>query len=396
MIGIDGASPRLVDPLMAAGRLPNLAELARDGAYGALRSAQPIDSPRLWNTIVTGKVPRKHGIRHFAHTGEEGRNVLFLSTDRKVHALWNIVSDAGMRVGVVNFWNTYPPELVDGVMVSDHLLARNIESRVKMTRSSDVPTGPVIHPTLWRERLSRLLSEHRAMTSFENPLRNNPELPRYLGLAGDDLPRRFEEDEILTAIAREIDVALRPELLMVLLPGIDRTSHFLWGSLEDQNLYPEELRLDESERAASRAALERYYEFTDALIGILVRDRGPGDLVVVLSDHGFEAGRGMGLLSGVHESEAALDGVLFARGRGIAPGSSVVGMAIEDVTPTLLAWMGLPVGADMDGAPASILGNLSHATVATHDTGPVRRMALAPSGAEDEIVDQLRRLGYLE
>ena len=69
---------------------------------------------------------------HFAYPGEDGKNTLYLSSDRKVHALWNIVSDAGLSVGVVNFWNTYPPEVINGVMVSDHLLARNIEGRRKM------------------------------------------------------------------------------------------------------------------------------------------------------------------------------------------------------------------------------------------------------------------------
>jgi hypothetical protein len=396
LIGIDGASWTILGPLLEAGRMPHLASLAREGVAGTIRSEAPIDSPRIWNTIVTGKTPAKHGIAHFAHQ-EEGEMRLFLSSERRVHALWNIVSDAGRRVGVVNFWNTYPPEVVDGVMVSDHLLARNIESRRRLTKAREVPAGPVVHPQSWSERITTLLDHPEPLTRFANPLRDNPDLPRYLVLVGEDMPRRFDEDGALTRIALEIDQSVKPDLLMVLLTGIDRTSHFLWGAtIEDQTFYEEPLRVSERERAGGKRALDTYYEYTDALIGKLLEGYGPDDLVIVLSDHGFEPGRGMGLLTGIHEGEAAIDGIFFARGRGIEPGAEVGPLSIRDVTPTILAWLGLPVGDDMDGRPGDFLGAPAPARVATHDVGEIERLELRPSGAEDELVEQLKRLGYLE
>ena len=397
IVGIDGAAPALVDRLIAEDKLPHLASLARDGAAGTIRSLSPIDSPRIWNTVATGKPPAAHGITHFATKGPDGENRLLLSTDRKVHALWNIVSDAGHRVGVVNFWNTYPPERIDGVMVSDHVIARNIEGRQRISKAGDAPLGPVIHPPGWHDRLSALLREPSRLTPFDNPLRDNPDLPRYLVLVGDDLPRRFDEDTALARIALEIEREIAPRLLMVLLPGVDRASHFLWGSLQDdQTIYDEQLRVGEREKAGGRAALETVYRHADALVGLLMEGFGDEDLVLVLSDHGFEPGRGMGLLTGVHEGEASIDGIAFARGPGIAPGSTIAGFRVADVTPTVLAWMGLPVGADMEGRVASFLDAGEVATVPSHDTRPIERMALRPSGAEDEIVEQLRELGYVE
>ncbi len=397
IIGIDGATPQIVEPMLAQGRLPNLAALAGAGAIGTIRSSKPIDSPRIWNTIVTGKVPEKHGIMHFAHPGKDGENTLYLSSDRKVSALWNIASSAGRSVGVVNFWNTFPPEKVNGVMVSDHLLARNIEGRRKIMKAGAVTPGPVVYPESWHARLRDAVASEERLTPYPNPLRDNDALPAYLVLVGDDLPRRFEEDDALARITRVIDAELRPDLLMLLLPGIDRASHFLWGSLEaDQSIYAEELRLGDREMRGGRKALEDYYIFTDALIGVLVSDFDEDDLVLVLSDHGFEAGRGMGLLTGVHEGEAALDGVIVARGAGIAPGTRIEGFGIADVTPTVLAWMGIPPGEDMDGSVAKFIGARDVGRIATYDTTPIERMSLDASGAEQEIVDQLKRLGYLE
>ncbi len=400
LVGLDGAAPALVDRLLAEARLPHLAELARRGARGTIRSLTPIESPLVWNTIATGKLPADHGILGFAHPSADGTRALYLSTDRRVHALWNIASDAGRRVGVVGFWNTYPPDLINGVMASDHLIARNVEGYREMTGAGAVPPGPVVHPAEWEARANEIFRDATPLTSFANPLEGDPDLPGYLALAGDDLPRRFAEDAALTKLALAIEGELHPDLLMVLLPGIDRASHFLWGSLiDDQSIYAEELRLSPAERQAGRRALETYYAYVDALLGLLVARYDDEDLILVVSDHGFEPGRGLGILTGVHEGEAALDGIAFARGPGIVPGSSIRDFSVADVTPTLLSFMGLPIGADMAGRVAAfveVASGSAVATVRTHDTSAIARMPLGASGAEGEIIEQLEKLGYIE
>ena len=150
--------------------------------------------------------------------------------------------------------------------------------------------------------------------------------------------------------------------------------------------------------AAGAEALHRYYEYTDALIGRLVERYGPRDLVMVVSDHGFEAGPNKfnGALTGKHKSDEALDGVLFARGRGIAPDSKAVGATIFDVTPTILAWLGLPIGEDMDGSVASFLIGQPVESIATHDTGAIRSPDTGDLGSEETILEYLRSLGYIE
>jgi len=395
LVGIDGASPRLIAPLLAAGRLPHLAEIARQGVWGRLRARLPLASPRIWNTIATGKQPEKHGIRSFVRR-EGDRLELLLSSDRKTHALWNIASDAGLTVGVVNFWNTYPPELIDGVMVSDHLLAAEVEGRRVLAHAGEAPPGPVIYPEEWQPRVAALVASGERVVRDADPFAGNRALPRWIFLRGNPLSARFAEDEVLARIALEIDAEIRPALLMLLLPGIDRVSHLLWGGLEPAELYPPALRPSASERTALVAALEAYYVYTDALIGALLARFGPDDLVLVLSDHGFEAGVGLDFLTGVHQSEAAAEGVIFARGRGIPAGGPAGPVAVEDVTPTVLAWLGLPAADDMDGRPAAFLVAPSAGTVASYDGAPVERLAPSPSGAEAAIVEQLRHLGYVE
>jgi predicted AlkP superfamily phosphohydrolase/phosphomutase len=393
LVGIDGATLRVAGPLMAEGRLPNLERVGRLGVYGPLRSHFPLSSPRIWTSIATGKSPEKHGILSFAREGSSGQR-LYLSLDRKVHALWNIASDAGLTVGVVNWWNTYPLEKIRGVMVSDHVLPGEISGRSTITGAVSPERGPIIHPEEWVERVAAAFEEHRSLTEIVDPFRNRAAFPSWMN--PDRLSERYRDDQALTRIALEIQRRLRPDLLMVLLPGVDRISHVLWGALEAPEIYRDPPAMTAGEREASAAALRSYYEYADALIGRLLEGYGPDDLVVVVSDHGFEAGRSLAGVTGVHTTRKALRGLIFASGKGVRLPSEREPVSVNDVTPTILAWLGLPVGEDMDGRVASFLADREVERIASYDAAPIERLSHVPSGAETEILEQLRELGYLE
>lgn len=394
VIGIDGATMRLAQPLIDAGQLPNLARIAAEGASGPLRSQLPLLSPRVWNTIATGKSPEAHGVTSFAREGADGVRRLLSSHDRRVHALWNIASDAGLSVAVIGWWNTYPPEKIRGVMASDHLIAEDIAGRENITRAISDASGPRVHPETWEPRLVSILESPEPAVEFPDPFAGNTELPKWVNASR--LSMYFENDAVLTRMAVEIDRELRPDLLMVLLTGVDRVSHVLWGTLESPDAYPAFLRPSPQGRAAGAAALRSYYAYTDALIGRILELAGPGDLVLVLSDHGFAAGHALKTITGMHETEEAVDGVLFARGPGIEPGASTQGTSILDVTPTILTWLGIPAGRDMEGRVATFLDRTPPEPIDTHDVGPVERLGTAPSGADEVLLERLRALGYFE
>ncbi|MDP8255317.1 MAG: alkaline phosphatase family protein [Candidatus Alcyoniella australis] len=61
VLGLDGADWRILEPLMAAGLLPNFERLLAAGAAGVLQTDHAF-SPTSWTTIATGKVPVRHGV----------------------------------------------------------------------------------------------------------------------------------------------------------------------------------------------------------------------------------------------------------------------------------------------------------------------------------------------
>ena len=396
VIGIDGASMRVIEPMLEAGRLPNLEGLARDGVMGPLRSAVPIRSPRIWNSIATGKVPQKHGVMDFAERDQDGELHLLLSSSRRSHAIWNILSDSGLEVAVINMWNTFPPEKVRGVMISDHLLSREIEGRKSFTGAVDPPVGALVYPQSLQSKLSKLLRDAPPLVEFQNPFSVYVSLP--LWTPRQSLSQRFDEDAALALFAYEVNRDIDPGFMILLLPGIDRVSHHLWGGLEPPESYPPNVRMSEAEQYGARWILESYYEFTDALLGKLLSLYGPDDLVIVLSDHGFEAGVDLMGLTGVHRSENAIDGVFFARGPGVPPGERLEEGALNifDITPTILAWFGIPIARDMDGRMAGFLEVPSVPMIDSYDGTPVERVGPVPSESNKVLIEQLRSLGYIE
>lgn len=65
VLGLDGFDPGLAREYMQAGRLPNLAKLARDGCFHPLRTACPSISPVAWSTFATGVDASRHNIYDF-------------------------------------------------------------------------------------------------------------------------------------------------------------------------------------------------------------------------------------------------------------------------------------------------------------------------------------------
>ncbi len=393
VIGIDGASPRVMDRLVAEGQVPNLSALAKRGAYGPLRSERPIFSPRIWNTMATGKHPREHGILSFVSgVGEE--RYLFTGVHREVPAIWNILSNAGRSVGVVNWWTTYPPENINGVMVSDHFFPEHIDGVRRMFSVSGESSGALVSPAEF-EPLARLAVERSAeIETLQHDFGPETALPPWVTRA--DLIRHFRSDHEIARVALEVQSRTAPDVMLVFMPGIDRVSHWLWGCLEPPDLYPPGLRPTPEDREGCTRSLETYYRVTDGLIGQLVADYSEQDHVLVVSDHGFEAGENMMLLTGRHRTEKALDGVIFAAGRWIRPASDIGTTSIYDIMPMLLSLSALPIASDLEGKLPDFVSAPDLPQVSSYDDTPVERVQHEESGMEDTIIEQLRVLGYFE
>lgn len=120
IIGLDGASFDVLNPLMEAGRLPRLKEAVASGASGVLRSTTPALTPAAWTTFLTGKHPGSHGIIDFEQYDVRTNEFRFNTApcSDRVRSIWQILGDRGLKVGSINVPMTYPPVPVNGFLVS--------------------------------------------------------------------------------------------------------------------------------------------------------------------------------------------------------------------------------------------------------------------------------------
>lgn len=116
VVAFDGATFDLILPWAAAGYLPTLEKLMREGAHGPLESTLPPVTSPAWPTFMTGMNPGRHGVFDFIRP--QAGNFSMVSADQiAARTLWEILSSAGLRVTVLNVPVTHPPRPVNGILI---------------------------------------------------------------------------------------------------------------------------------------------------------------------------------------------------------------------------------------------------------------------------------------
>lgn len=408
VLGLDGVDPDLLDLLLAEGRLPHLAKLAQGGVYTHLRSAAPLLSPVVWTTIATGKGPVEHGIFGFSdpHAEAAGEHLPVTSRQRRVKALWNILSAQHRRVDVEGWWATWPAEEINGTLVSDHLVFHFLFEQG--LRSGDDRSGST-WPASALAKLEPLVVRPQQI--------DLDRLAAYATVSATDLARPFDfadpVQHLRWAIAaaethRRVALKLwnddRPDALFAYVEEPDTVSH-LFGHLFRQ---PGLVGPLADQAARFGRAVEAAYADADRIVGDVVAALDPSTTLIVLSDHGFAlgslppdprlAGQPQRTAANVHRPEGVL--LIYAHRvkSGAAPPPTAAMPTIYDIAPTILALLGLAPAQDMPGRVLSELVDVpAIARVATYETAPpLETKTRAPVDVVDEeIVARLRSLGYV-
>jgi len=119
VLGLDGATFDLIIPWVKNEKLPTFKKIMDNGSYGSLISTiHPLTAP-AWSSFITGMNPGKHGLYDFVRRriGSYKRDVVNASL-RSGDSIWKILSEKGKKVCAINVPMTYPPEEVNGYLIS--------------------------------------------------------------------------------------------------------------------------------------------------------------------------------------------------------------------------------------------------------------------------------------
>lgn len=374
VLGIDGLDPRMVAQM--GPDMPRLRQLVAASAHARLR-VEPEQVPALvWTTVATGRGPEAHGIVSMgarrlagmrtpvsldeqgllARTLARGAELLRVgraepptSVLRGVKAFWNVAAEKGLRVGVVNWWATWPADPINGYVVSD---------RAYFKLEKGGPPEHEVHPPQLFERLRPLAATSSAAD-------------------GTEAERARRLDQFHVEAARLLRDGGAPDLEAVYLSGLD-----ILTMLEVGDGGADLASLD-----ARLRTVRAHYAWMDGVIGAWTDSAAPGEVLVLVGDPGRLARR-----SGTAE------GLLIVFG-GPAVAEDVGTASERDLAPTVLHLLGIPRSDELDGRVLE--DALSPAFRAAHSVRRVasygRRPPSAPARSDFDraMLEELRSLGYI-
>jgi len=405
VIGLDGLDWEILDPLLEAGRLPNLARLIENGVRAKLLTISPMLSPVIWTTVATGVEPSRHGVLDFlVDDVDGGSRQPVTSVQRRAPTVWEILSKTGVEVGVCGWWASWPADAVRGYVVSDRIAYQLFEYRADPEDAQGKTWPPALYDEVVRPRI-RLPEQ----VSWD-------EVAAYLG-GGPGSPDAFDAEDrerveglrtLLASGETYLDVAdllrrrFEPRLEIAYFEGTDTVGHLFMPFRP-----PPLAGVDPRRIAAFGEVVDRYYETADRYLGRLLADRGGDWTVMVLSDHGFasDATRPRTTDSRIGHGAAAdwhrRFGVLILSGARVRAGARLEEASVYDVAPTILALFGEPVPRSWPGrvlADAIDPEFLDAHPVRFRADDPVREELQAANlddPAAADLLEKLRSLGYV-
>ncbi|HEY2774460.1 MAG TPA: alkaline phosphatase family protein [Candidatus Binatia bacterium] len=438
VLGIDGGTWTVIEPMMEAGELPNLKKLCDTGIHGILESRPPILSPVVWTTIFTGFGFSKHGIKDWKTSQ---------SVNRRVNAIWEIMRDQKQKVDVFNVPGTWPADPIPGVMLSgfplsgatmggntgEFLTPEQLDqgkvsgpyrdnTGVIKDAVMQIPVGkwtpwlpariatrPSFRGTLramhysddniyvspvYRTDDGLVASEPKNARSEVSAKIGEPYIPEGPGWS------RWDQEHVADVLYDHLDQVFSIQskgaelyagddwrLFLYVMTFVDRISHPYWGYAHPDN-FP---NMDREKAKKYENFVANAYRRSDEELGkILAKVKGT-PYVVIVSDHGFQSSTDPEKAIGTHNP----DGIYIVSGPKITQKTGLPKF-IEDVTPTLLYLLNMPVGQDMDGKVFSEVVEMVGRPPSSIPTWEKNPRASTDKPVDKSTWESLRGLGYVD
>jgi predicted AlkP superfamily phosphohydrolase/phosphomutase len=269
VIGLDGVSWNLLDPMIEAGIMPRLGRLRERSSSGVLRSTVPTYTPPAWTSAATGVNPGRHGVYGFmeGHAQHEHQGLMH-SGKIKAPTIWEVANAQGARAGIYNLPLTYPPRPLEGWMVSGMLTPGYGERRRGFASWSDRGTGEELEKKIleWAPGYAVDLS-----ANWEQDWRD-------AGLCERALASLEQRYNVLSNLL-ELDPV---DIVFAVLETPDRLQHVYYRYMD-----PSDEMFHSARGRELTPFIHRCYAAMDRIVGLLEDYAGRDGGVLVCSDHGF-------------------------------------------------------------------------------------------------------------
>ncbi len=257
ILGLDGATFRLIKPWVNQGKLPNIGKLMSNGVYGNLQSTIPPITGAAWSTFQTGVNPGKHGIFDWLNRVKGGYQLAPINSNSiKKGKMWDLLSREGKKVGIIGVPVTYPLSKINGFQISGLL----------------TPEGKsYTYPQELANELEENVGKYQPMPEH---WRGKLEVKKWFEGIKRTLHMR-ERTALYLMDNRDWD------LLMVHLMETDSIQHQMWHLIDkvDRPRY--------SPQAPTKNPILEIYQSADEFVGECMDRLSDQDTILLISDHGF-------------------------------------------------------------------------------------------------------------
>ncbi len=253
ILGLDGATFDLIRPWTDAGKLPNLARLIQNGVHTDLLSTLPPVTSPAWPSFMTGCNPGKHGVFDFIQPSGASYS-LVNSTQIKKPTMWQILSNMGYRVGVLNVPVTYPPQPINGFMITGILSPKQ---------------GTICYPQDLISRHQPKLGAYRISPNVQYKPGNEEAYIKDIY----DLIHAHGKWAVHLMQHEPVDV------LMIHFIALDIMMHALWRLMDSSH--------PRHTPSPYQNAIQGGYQLVDEYVGQMLDLLPPDAHVITMSDHGF-------------------------------------------------------------------------------------------------------------
>jgi len=260
VLGLDGATFDIINPLMEEDVIPNIKSLLNNGATGPLQTVFPPVTAPAWLSLATGLNPGKTGVFDYINrTRAESETFVPISSKYyEKRAIWDYLNEEGLRVGIFNYPTLSPPPQVNGFAVS------GMEGK----------KGNMCFPTKLEAELDEVTNGYESRLNLRNP-----KYKKSIDLFFEDINRIIKKQALAL---KHLVQTQEWDFFFAVFSFTDWMGHVLWKDIDERHpLYDPRTSPD------VKVKFEDAWRKIDTIIGELLNILPNDTNFIIVSDHGM-------------------------------------------------------------------------------------------------------------